>query len=108
MQGAPELCAYSCSKAAVIGLAKSTSKEYAETGITVNSLGPGLIRTEMGLSLGPEAVDFYSKTLPMKRFSLTTYIASCIRDWAPPQNNKRVKVKVKGKYIQLQLASYYR
>lgn len=39
------MCAYSTSKAAVIGLAKAAGKEYAETGITVNALAPAVIRT---------------------------------------------------------------
>lgn len=39
------MCAYSTSKAAVIGLAKAAGKEYAETGITINALAPAVIRT---------------------------------------------------------------
>ena len=47
----------SCSKAAIIGLAKSTGKEYAETGITVNSLAPALILTDMVLAAGSAALE---------------------------------------------------
>ena len=39
------MCAYSTSKAGVIGLAKAVGKEYAETNITVNALAPAVIRT---------------------------------------------------------------
>ena len=31
----------------MMGLAKSTGKEYCETGITVNALCPAVIRTKM-------------------------------------------------------------
>jgi NAD(P)-dependent dehydrogenase (short-subunit alcohol dehydrogenase family) len=39
------MCAYSTSKAGVIGLTKAVGKEYAETGITINCLAPAVIRT---------------------------------------------------------------
>ena len=56
-----------CSKAAVIGLAKATGKEYAETGITVNMLAPALIKTELTLALGADQIEFHTHKLPMKR-----------------------------------------
>ena len=39
--------AYSASKAAVIGFTKSVGKEYAETGITVNSISPATVHTPL-------------------------------------------------------------
>ena len=47
------MAAYSASKAAVIGLAKATAKEYAETGITVNSLAPAVVKTAMVAAIDP-------------------------------------------------------
>lgn len=47
VKGTPGNLPYSVSKAAVMGLAKSTGKEYCETGITVNALCPAVIRTKM-------------------------------------------------------------
>ena len=44
---------YSVSKGAVIALAKITGKEYAETGITVNSIAPAVIRTRMVDEMDP-------------------------------------------------------
>ncbi len=39
--------AYNASKAAVLGLTKGMAASYAQYGITVNALGPGLFETEM-------------------------------------------------------------
>lgn len=61
------MCAYSTSKAAVIGLAKSTGKEYAETGITVNSLAPAVVRTAMVAAMDPEQVKYMTDKIPKKR-----------------------------------------
>ena len=80
MTGIPGICAYSCSKAAVIGLAKATGKEYAETGITVNALAPGLIKTEMSLALGADIIEFVIQKHSMKRH---VYRGTCVS----PQRN---------------------
>jgi NAD(P)-dependent dehydrogenase (short-subunit alcohol dehydrogenase family) len=43
VSGAPNFAAYSASKAAVIGLAKSASRDLAPHGIRVNAVSPGFI-----------------------------------------------------------------
>lgn len=61
------MCAYSCSKAAVIGLVKCTGKEYAETGITINALAPAVVRTAMVESMQPAQVKYMTDKIPKKR-----------------------------------------
>ena len=58
---------YSVSKGAVIALAKSTGKEYAETGITVNSIAPAVIRTPMVDEMDPGQRKYLVDKIPMKR-----------------------------------------
>ena len=58
---------YSTSKAAVIGMAKATGKEYAETGITVNALAPAVVMTAMVEALAPQQVKQLTDKIPMKR-----------------------------------------
>lgn len=74
LQGNAGMCAYSSSKAAVIGLVKSTGKEYAETGITVNGLAPAVVRTAMVEAMKPEQVKYMTDKIPKKR--LVTIIHS--------------------------------
>ena len=49
--GSPGKTAYSASKAALNGLAKSLALELAPRNITVNCIAPGLIKTRMGENL---------------------------------------------------------
>ena len=67
VQGNPGMAAYSCSKAAVIGLVKSVGKEYAESGITVNALAPAVVRTTMVENMIPAQVKALTDKIPKKR-----------------------------------------
>ncbi len=49
--GMANLTAYSASKAGLIGLTKALASELSPSGITVNSVAAGLVKTKMGLSL---------------------------------------------------------
>lgn len=67
---------YSASKAAIIGLTKSTAKELVSRGITCNAVAPGFIATDMtsNLSANNKLVDM----IPMKRMGKPEEVADLI------------------------------
>jgi len=45
--GAPYISAYSASKHAVVGFTRAVAMEYADSGVTVNAVGPGYVDTAL-------------------------------------------------------------
>ena len=66
---------YSASKAGLIGATRSLSLELAKRKITVNSVAPGLIDTEMVEGL---PVDEISKMIPMQRLGKPEEVAAVV------------------------------
>jgi len=58
---------YSASKAGVIGLTKTSAKEFASRGINVNAVAPGYIQTEMTEKLSEEAKNAFLTVIPLGR-----------------------------------------
>ncbi len=58
---------YSASKAGMIGLAKSISKELGSRGIRANAIAPGFIATEMTHQLSDEVRSEWAKQIPLRR-----------------------------------------
>ena len=75
-EGNAGMCAYSTSKAGVIGLVKSAGKEYASTGITINALAPAVVKTAMVESMPPEQVKYMTDKIPMQRLCTLEEVAS--------------------------------
>lgn len=72
---------YAASKAGLIGLSKSLALELADYNITVNSICPGWVETEMGIKSMNESefsVDETLETIPQKRFIQPYEIAKLI------------------------------
>jgi 3-oxoacyl-[acyl-carrier protein] reductase len=71
--------AYSASKAGLFGLAKSTARELAAAGVTVNALAPGLIDTAMTADMPETRRARQLAAIPLGRFGRPEEIASVVR-----------------------------
>jgi len=56
---------YSASKAGLIGLTKTTARELAERGVTVNAIAPGFIQSDMTRVLSEEILKKMLSQIPM-------------------------------------------
>ena len=65
--GNPGQANYVASKAGIIGLTKSTAKEFASRGITVNAVAPGFIETDMTAALSNKAREAMLSQIPLGR-----------------------------------------
>lgn len=66
---------YAASKAGIIGLTKSVSRELACKGICVNAIAPGFIHTEMTEVLSDSVKEAAQKQIPMGHFGKPEDIA---------------------------------
>ncbi len=66
---------YSASKAAIIGMTKSASKELGSRGINVNAIAPGFISTPMTDQLSDEQKKAILELIAMKRYGTVEEIA---------------------------------
>jgi len=69
---------YAASKAGLIALTKSLSKEVATRGITVNCVSPGFIATELIQDLPDKLREAYLARIPVKRFGSPEEVAACV------------------------------
>jgi len=69
---------YSTAKAGIHGFTMSLAQEVATKGITVNTVSPGYIGTDMVRALRPEVLDAIVKTIPVHRLGAATEIASIV------------------------------
>lgn len=70
---------YVAAKAGVIGLTKTTAKELASRGITVNAVAPGFIETDMTDVLGENIREELMKAIPLARLGKPEDIARAVR-----------------------------
>ena len=69
---------YSASKAGLIGLTKSVSKELASRNVLVNAIAPGFIDTELTRDITPEARRFYESAIPLGRMGTCADVAFAV------------------------------
>ena len=69
MYGGPGQVNYSSSKAALVGMARSITRELGGRGITANVVAPGYIATDMTAALPEELQQKYLAAIPAARFA---------------------------------------
>ncbi|WP_197918229.1 SDR family NAD(P)-dependent oxidoreductase [Thiosulfatihalobacter marinus] len=86
-EGNPNACAYSASKAGVIGFTKSLGKELADYDISVNCVTPAAARTPIFDQMSQEHIDYMLSKIPRGRFLETAEAAAMIVWLAGPENS---------------------
>lgn len=69
---------YSASKAGLIGLTKTTAKEFASRGIRCNAVAPGFIASDMTDKLSDEVKKEYFSAIPLGEFGTTEDVANVV------------------------------
>ncbi|WP_236683130.1 3-oxoacyl-ACP reductase FabG [Demequina globuliformis] len=76
LMGNPGQVNYSSSKSALVGMARSITREIGSRGITANVIAPGFITTDMTDELPEDTKKQYEATIPAKRFGNTDDVAA--------------------------------
>jgi 3-oxoacyl-[acyl-carrier protein] reductase len=90
------------SKSAVVGFTRALAMEYAETGITINTVVPGLIDTVRGASAGSSLVHPSHSNPPVGRKGYPIEVATMITNLCGPHSDF-----VTGQTIHVNGGSYY-
>lgn len=69
---------YSASKSALVGFARSITRELGARGITANVVAPGLIETDMTAELPEETQKQYKANIPAARFATPDEVAGVV------------------------------
>src|SRR5664280_1552046 len=79
LRGYTGLAAYSASKAGLDGLTRALAREVGRRGITVNSVAPGYLRTDMSATLSGEQLNQIIRRTPLLRLGAADDITPVVR-----------------------------
>ncbi|SFJ93653.1 3-oxoacyl-ACP reductase FabG [Cellulomonas sp. KH9] len=79
MYGSPGQVNYASSKAALVGMARSITRELGGRGITANVVAPGFIDTDMTRALPDDRQQAYLGTIPAGRFGQADEVAAAVQ-----------------------------
>jgi NAD(P)-dependent dehydrogenase (short-subunit alcohol dehydrogenase family) len=69
---------YAASKAGLVGIARSITRELGTRNVTANVVAPGFIETDMTAALPEERKDAYKKAIPAGRFAAVDEVAGVV------------------------------
>jgi 3-oxoacyl-[acyl-carrier protein] reductase len=78
INGNPGQANYSASKAGLIGLTKTLSKEFGSRGVTVNAVAPGFIQTAMTDKLSESDRAKYTQNVSLGRMGTPLDVANAV------------------------------
>jgi len=76
---------YSASKSALVGMARSITRELGSKNITANVIAPGFINTDMTAALPQDLADKYRSQIPVGRFAEAEEVAKVVAWFASEQ-----------------------
>ena len=79
LYGSPGQTNYAASKSALVGLARSISRELGGRGITANVVAPGFSETDMTAQLPEDRKKAYQASIPAGRFAQPEEVAAAVR-----------------------------
>lgn len=84
LYGGPGQVNYAASKAGLVGMARSITRELGGRGITANVVAPGFIETAMTAALPETTQDAYRAAIPAGRFATPAEVAGVVEFLASP------------------------
>lgn len=78
LYGSPGQVNYASSKAALVGFARSVTRELGSRGITANVVAPGFINTDMTQQLPEAQQESYLSSIPAGRFAEPAEVAAAV------------------------------
>ncbi|MBG6085769.1 beta-ketoacyl-ACP reductase [Zhihengliuella flava] len=85
LYGSPGQVNYAASKAGLVGMARSITRELGGRGITANVVAPGFIKTEMTAALPEDTQKNYLSSIPANRFAEPDEVANVVRWVSSPE-----------------------
>lgn len=87
LSGYRGLAVYSATKAALDGMTRALARELGPRGITVNSVAPGYLRTEMSHGLGEQQLGQIVRRTPSGRLGEPDDVARAVQFLTDPAND---------------------
>ena len=79
LYGSPGQINYSASKSALVGMARSLTRELGGRGITANVVAPGFVRSDMTEALDEDTQKKYLESIPAGRFAEVREVARVVK-----------------------------